>query len=70
MFGKEPAKTQDVPTTKPSYNSHTKPFYKTDVKYSRGQRIVICNSCGDTSFELLENKKRTNRCSRCGATFK
>jgi len=45
-------------------------FYTKDKKYSRGQRIVICKKCGDTAFELLEDKKSTGRCCRCGEEIK
>ncbi len=44
-------------------------FYKTDVKYSRSQELFFCNKCGDTSFELLEWSKPTNKCCRCGNKF-
>lgn len=44
-------------------------FWKSKEVYSRGQIIKYCKKCKDTSFELLENKKPTGRCCRCGSKF-
>ena len=44
-------------------------FHTTHKKYSRGQLIRRCEKCKDTSYELLENKKITGRCCRCGAKY-
>jgi len=44
-------------------------FYIRDPKYSRGQVVRDCKKCGDTSFELLENKKKTGKCCRCGEKY-
>ena len=44
-------------------------FYKRDIKYSRGQVNMYCKNCKDGAFELLENKKQTGRCCRCGDKF-
>jgi len=60
--GKTPPQVQ-------SYNSHTKPIYLEDVKYSRGQVNKYCKKCKDGAFELLENKKQTGKCCRCGNKF-
>jgi len=45
------------------------PFYTKDLKYSRGQLNSYCKKCHDGSFELLENKKHTGKCCRCGDKF-
>lgn len=45
------------------------PFYTTDSKYSRSQTVQVCKKCKDTSFELLENKKETGKCCRCGEKY-
>jgi len=45
------------------------PFYELHKKYSRGQKVTFCKKCGDTSFELLEDKKPTKRCCRCGDAY-
>lgn len=45
------------------------PFHLTNKKYSRSQVLRKCKKCNDTSFELLENKKLTGRCCRCGEKY-
>ncbi len=44
-------------------------FWRTDVKYSHTGDVTFCKNCGDTAFELLDNKKPTGKCCRCGESF-
>jgi len=44
-------------------------YYTTNKKYSRSQIVRKCKKCKDTSFEMLANKKLTNKCCRCGELF-
>jgi len=45
------------------------PFYKRHSKYQRSQTVRVCSECKDTSFEMLENGKLTNKCCRCGEKY-
>jgi len=45
------------------------PFYKRHHKYQRSQIVKDCKNCEDTSFELLENGKLTDKCCRCGEKY-
>lgn len=45
------------------------PFYLTDEKYWKSNKITECKKCKDTSFELIENKKNTGKCCRCGLKY-
>jgi len=45
------------------------PLWLTDKKYSKNQVVTDCKNCKDTSFELLENKKETGKCCRCGLKY-
>lgn len=44
-------------------------FYTKDKKYTKTQQVTKCKTCKDTSFELLENKKATGKCCRCGKEY-
>jgi len=45
------------------------PHYTIKDSYSRSQEIFFCDKCGDTSFELLDDGKKTGKCCRCGVKF-
>jgi len=45
------------------------PFYTTSEKFGRSQKVSFCNTCGDTSFGLLNLGKETNQCCRCGKEY-
>jgi len=44
-------------------------FYTTNPKFSRSPVVRFCKKCGDTSFEMLDGGKLTNKCCRCGEKF-
>jgi len=45
------------------------PYYTKSDNYSRSQELFFCNKCGDTSFEMLDNNKKTGKCCRCGERY-
>jgi len=45
------------------------PFYLSDKKYWKNNLITKCTKCKDTSFELLEKGKPTDKCCRCGEQY-
>ena len=46
------------------------PFYLKNKNHTRGQVVTFCKKCKDTSFELLEKKRSTGKCCRCGEKYK